>query len=161
MNYYYLDANVVVKYYLDEPASTWVRQLIEARDVIGRPAHVLFSAMITITEVSAAIGIIQRVGRISKRQRDIAFKRFMNESSRYQFIPVTDSLLVQAANLAQQHPLKAYDAVQLAGALFIKARVESNGHSLTFISGDKQLLRAAQAEGLHIDNPFDHTDLDP
>jgi len=54
MNYYYLDANVVVKYYLDEPGSTWVRQLIEAQDVIGRPAHVFFSAMITITEVSAA-----------------------------------------------------------------------------------------------------------
>ncbi len=160
MNYYYLDANVVVKYYLDEPASTWVRKLIEARDVTGRPAHILFSAMITITEVSAAIGIIQRVGRISKRQRDIVFKRFMNDGSRYQFIPVTDSLLVQAANLAQQHPLKAYDAVQLAAALFIKARVESNGHSLTFISGDKQLLRAAKAEGLQIDNPFDHTDLD-
>ena len=156
-----MDANVVVKYYLDEPGSTWIRQLIEARDVIGRPAHVFFSAMITITEVSAAIGIIQRVGRISKRQRNIAFKRFMNESSRYQFIPVTDSLLVQAANLAQQHPLKAYDAVQLAAALFIKARVESNGHSLTFISGDKKLLRAAKAEGLQIDNPFDHTDLDP
>lgn len=156
-----MDANVVVKYYLDEPGSTWIRQLIEARDVIGRPAHVFFSAMITITEVSAAIGIIQRVGRISKRQRNIAFKRFMNESSRYQFIPVTDSLLVQAANLAQQHPLKAYDAVQLAAALFIKARVESNGHSLTFISGDKKLLTAAKAEGLQIDNPFDHTDLDP
>ena len=23
MNYYYLDANVVVKYYLDEPGSSW------------------------------------------------------------------------------------------------------------------------------------------
>ena len=85
----------------------------------------------------------------------------MSESSRYQFIPVTGSLLVQAAKLAQQHPLKAYDAVQLAAALFIKARVESNGHSLTFISGDKKLLRAAEAEGLKIENPFDHTDLDP
>lgn len=114
-----------------------------------------------MTEVSAAFGIIHRVGRLSRRQSRLAFQRFMNERARYQFVPVTDALLVQAADLTQQHPLRAYDAVQLAAGLLVERRLQRVGESLTFVSGDRQLLRAATAEGLSTDNPFDHTDLDP
>ena len=85
-----------------------------------------FSATLVITEVSAALSILHRVGRISKRQHTIAFQRFMNESKlRYQFIPASNPLVIQAAHLAQQHPLKAYDALHLAAALVLKKRLDS------------------------------------
>ena len=32
MTLYYFDASAVVKYYVTEPGSTWVRQLVEERD---------------------------------------------------------------------------------------------------------------------------------
>jgi len=61
-----------------------------------------------------------------------------------------------AAELAQTHPLKAYDAVQLAVALRYAATLASSQILLTFVSGDRALLTAARAEGLVTDNPFDH-----
>ena len=61
-----------------------------------------------------------------------------------------------AAQLTQRHPLKAYDAVQLAVALRQNRALALVERSLIFVSGDKTLLSAAQAEGLATDNPFDH-----
>ena len=62
----------------------------------------------------------------------------------------------EAALLTQRHPLKAYDAVQLAVALRQNRALATVKQSLIFVSGDKTLLAAAKAEGLDIDNPFDH-----
>jgi predicted nucleic acid-binding protein len=61
---------------------------------------------------------------------------------------------VPAADLTQHHPLKAYDAVQLAVALRYGPVLA--GHPFTFVSGDDTLLAAARAEELSIENPFDH-----
>jgi len=61
-----------------------------------------------------------------------------------------------ATELTQQYPLKAYDAVQLAVALRYRQVLARYKLALTFVSGDGQLLAAAEAEGLAVDNPFDH-----
>jgi len=58
------------------------------------------------------------------------------------------------ADLTQRHPLKAYDAVQLAVALRYGPIL--SGHPFTFVSGDSTLLAAVHAEGLVTENPFDH-----
>lgn len=64
MPVYYLEPSALVKYYVTEPGSTWVRQLVDGE------ANVLVSAEITITEVAVALGVIARMGSISRRQRD-------------------------------------------------------------------------------------------
>jgi hypothetical protein len=57
--------------------------------------------------------------------------------------------------------LKAYDAVQLTAGLSLNARLSRHNTPLTFVSGDAILVAAAEAEGLAVDNPFWHIDLDP
>jgi hypothetical protein len=52
--------------------------------------------------------------------------------------------------------LKAYDAVQLAVALRQTTNLTPFHIPLIFVSGDRTLLAAAQAERLLTDNPFDH-----
>ncbi len=47
-------------------------------------------------------------------------------------------------------------AMQLSLALHANALLNADGLSLTLVSGDDQLLQAAQAEGLATDNPFAH-----
>ncbi len=64
MPVYYLESSALVKYYVTEPGSTWVRQVVDAEE------NVLVSAEITIAEVAAALGVITRIGRISRHQRD-------------------------------------------------------------------------------------------
>ena len=42
MAVYYFDASAVVKYYVTEPGSAWVRQLMEARDPgTGQALHLV------------------------------------------------------------------------------------------------------------------------
>jgi predicted nucleic acid-binding protein len=75
---------------------------------------------------------------------------------RYAIIPLTSEDFETAAHFTQQHPLKAYDAVQLAIALRYHRLLTGSPHPCIFVSGDASLLNAARAEGLSTDNPFDH-----
>jgi hypothetical protein len=61
-----------------------------------------------------------------------------------------------AATLVGRHPLRAYDAIQLATALdYLKTRAPDRAR-FRFLTADDQLERAAQAEGLKTDNPNRH-----
>ncbi len=59
-------------------------------------------------------------------------------------------LLELAGLLLLVHPLRAYDAVQLASAMLAQFRLETA--SLVFLTADDRLLTAAAAEGLLTDN---------
>lgn len=156
MALYYFDASAVVKYYVPEPGSTWVRQLLDAQDSGSAPArHLILVAEVTRVEVAAGLAILERVGRIRRAQRVREYQRFTSHlSQRYAIIPLTTNDYVTVAHLTQHHPLKAYDAVQLAVAL--RYGLVLAEHPFTFVSGDATLLTAARAEGLATESPFDH-----
>ncbi|WP_445241307.1 type II toxin-antitoxin system VapC family toxin [Microcoleus vaginatus] len=77
---------------------------------------------------------------------------FENE---YRVIDVDQTLIETATALVMQHPLRAYDSVQLASALrFQSTTLLSQPETrLVFVSADNPLLDIAQSEGLAIDNP--------
>jgi uncharacterized protein len=156
MAVYYFDASAVVKYYVTEPGSGWVRQLIDAQDPgTGHAHHLILVAEVTRVEVAAGLAAIERVGRIRRAQRVREYQRFTSHLiQRYAIVPLTTDDCGTAAHLTQQHPLKAYDAVQLAVALRY-GRVVA-GQPFTFVSGDATLLTATRAEGLTAETPFDH-----
>lgn len=158
MALYYLDASALVKYYILEPGSTWVRALINAMDAQSQqPVHTIFIADISAAEVASAFAVLYRTGRVRRPVWDGAFDQFMDDiDSRYQLIHASRDDFFAAAVLTQHHPLKAYDAVQLAVALRYSRVLAAQQLFLTFVSGDNALLAAAQAEGLTTDNPFDH-----
>jgi predicted nucleic acid-binding protein len=98
---YDLEPSALVKYYVTEPGSTWVRQLVDEE------ANVLASAEITIAEVAAALGIIARMGRIRRRQRDAFWGRFTRDLlRRYEFLPTRRTIITRAAALCLKHPLR-------------------------------------------------------
>lgn len=153
---YYFDTSAVVKYYVTEPGSTWVRQLIEEQyPQNGQAQHVILISEITRVEVAAGLAIIERVGRIRRTEREREYRRFISQLvQRYTVIPVTTETLETAARLTQPYPLKAYDAVQLATALHVRQALADQ--LLTFVCGDRSLLAAAQSEQLTVENPFEH-----
>ena len=113
MALYYFDASALVKYYVTEPGSIWIRQLIDAQDsATGQPHHIILLAEITRVEVAAGLAVIERIGRIRKAARDHAYRRFISQLiHRYAIIPLVAEDFENAAYLTQYHPLKAYDAV--------------------------------------------------
>lgn len=61
-----------------------------------------------------------------------------------------------AGQLVNQHPLRAYDAVQLAAALNLQGQLSPpDVASFTFLT-DSRLLAIAQAENLLADDPNLH-----
>ena len=162
MTIYYFDASALVKYYVLEPGSNWVRKLVESLTTDGQSrANIILIAEVSLTETAAAFAVLHRTRRISRRTRDGVFRAFMNDitSGVFRVTPVLTNDFHLAAHLTQSHPLKTYDAVQLAVALRQNEVLVANGLTLIFISGDHTQLDAAQAEGLSTDNLFDHVSL--
>jgi len=157
MSFYYFDASTLVKQYVTEPGSTWVRELLGRTDTDGKRGNTVCIAEVSVVEVAAALAILARTNHIRLRDRDLAYRRFINDTAHlYYLVPVRTNDFHAAARLIQRHPLKAYDAIQLAVALRHHQALARRKLDLIFVSGDKQQLRAAAAEGLATDNPFDH-----
>ena len=140
---------------LNRAAPGYVSSSESGTQELARPVMSSLVAEITRVEVAAGLAVIERVGRIKRSERDREYRRFTSQlTHRYAIIPLITSDLATAADLTQHHPLKAYDAVQLAVALRYRRILAA--HQLTFVSSDNTLIIAAQAEGLSTDNPFDH-----
>ena len=160
MPVFYLEPSALVKYYVTEPGSTWIRQVVDEAE------NVLVCAEITIAEVAAALGVIARVGRISHRQRDVFWGQFRRDLlRRYEFLPTRRTIINRAAALCLKHPLRGFDAIHLASGLRLRETLEQQGAlddalSSTYVTSDDRLVTAAQAEALTVANPFWHTDLD-
>lgn len=154
----YLDASAVVKYYVLEPGSTWVRDMLNTSDELtGASLNTAIIADVSIAEVAAAFAVLHRHGILRRRTLNIIFDHFMDDVlHRYYLAGTTREHFFDAARLTQQHPLKAYDAVQLAVALHQQRALRTVHQTLTFVSGDQKQLAAASAEGLSVENPFDH-----
>ena len=63
---------------------------------------------------------------------------------------VTEAVVEEAAALLDRHALRAYDAVQLAGCLSLREKLNE---SPSFVCFDRQLVRAAEREGLTVFDP--------
>ena len=156
MTIYYVEPSALVKYYVTEPGSTWVRALVDTTE-----DNVLVTAEITIAEVSAALAVIARVGRISRRQRDELWGKFKRDLlTCYECLPTHRTIINLAAELCQKHPLRRFDAIHLASGLQLQETLaqQEEGVTITYVTGDDPLVTAAQTEGLTVDNPFWHTD---
>lgn len=149
MTTYYLDSSAVVKRYVAETGSDWVRALCQ-------DAHnALFLAELTLAEVSSAFARRGRRGEITAEDRRTYLDLFIYDCAyRYHLIPVERSTIERAVDLAQQHYLRGYDAVQLACALAANDHLLAAGlPALTFVSADDELVAAATAQRLLAENP--------
>jgi uncharacterized protein len=146
----FFDSSSLVKRYAQETGTNWVFSLI-------RPStkNRLYLARITGVEVVAALTKRMRTGSLTQVATNKAIARFEREfSNRYVLVDASPIIISNAMNLAKNHTLRGYDAVQLASALQANAdRISVGGSPLTFISADNHLNSAATAEGLTVDNP--------
>jgi len=158
MAHYYFDASALVKYYIREPGSAWVREIADTLlpgSVVRR--HTIFIGDVSAAETAAAFAILRRTERIGKRLWDESFDRLMADvGTRFILLGTQRDDFFAAAYLTRRYPLKAYDAVQLAVALRQQHTLMAYRFAVCFVSGDGRLLEAAQAEGLQVENPFDH-----
>ena len=153
MTIYYLDASAIATRYLQESGSQWVTALWKRAGEIS-----LFSAALVNVEVVCALSRAQREERIGMRRRNESAAVFALEAQQnLEGITVSADILQSAHRLALRHPLRAYDAIHLATALELAERMLWAGlPAPIFVSADGNLLVAARAEGLVVENPNEH-----
>ena len=153
MSAFFFDSSGIVKRFVNEAGSAWTINLIKPLS-----GNRIYIARITHAEVVSAIERRRRDNSLSTAHADKALLRFERSlAGRYLFVEIRPIVVETAASLAKKHPLRGFDSVQLAAALFANAQRLSIGASaLTFISADNRLNNAAQAEGLATDNPNNH-----
>jgi uncharacterized protein len=145
---WFTDSSALVKRYVKEPGSKWVRREITH--------HQVLIAQITPVEIVAALRKRFRQGDISEFACYQARKRFLTHLAKRQFriVEVSSDIINKSLRVAFDRDLRAYDAVQLATAL--NAAKADDKARFVFITADTNLERAGVAEGIKTDNPLNH-----
>jgi uncharacterized protein len=147
---YFLDASALAKRYLAEKGSTWVRGITDP--VAGNNCWI---CTVSGVEVLSALYRRARMGAIAlaqARRMDIQFRNDM--ATNLQGIEPIPMVILDAMRLITTYPLRAYDAMQLAAALYLRSRNAAAGLTAPiFVVSDHELTRAAAAEGLTTDDP--------
>lgn len=149
----FFDTSALAKAYLPEVGSNWVRT-----QVAPATANRIVVLRLTEVELTSAVTRRRRSGLLSVDAAEVALAEFRADLAREFFvIPLAASILAEAVLLVERYGLRAYDAVQLAGACETqRQRVIAGLPALTFVSSDNELNAAAIAEGFVIENPLEH-----
>lgn len=149
----FLDSSGLVKRYVTEIGSPWVRDL-------NAPAagHSRYIAQITGAEMVAAVTRRRNRGDLTPAEAATALTDIQDDFERdYLPLEVTLPRVREAMSLAERHGLRGYDAVQLAMALFLRDQCRAAGLAdPTLVAADGDMNAAARAEGLTVDDPNDH-----
>jgi uncharacterized protein len=147
---YFADSSALVKKYVLERGSNWIRTLTHPTS--GDVIHVSRLARV---EVISAL-----VRRLRGTATAVSQTALLTASVRYDFdylfdiVEPTRATLDESADLAERHWLRAYDAAHLATALRLsRRRLARSLAPLTLISADAELNAAAYAEGLSVEDP--------
>ena len=153
MTTYYLDTSALCKRYVQETGTAWVRALVAPAS-----GHMLLTARITMVEIYSALARRRRDGSVPAADCNVAAQAFTAQSAtEYEFVELDLGIVTLTRDLLERHPLRAYDAVQLASALVANQALQAARlPSLAFLSADDSLNAAADAEGLVTNNPNDH-----
>ena len=153
MSHYYLDASALVKRYVDEAGSDWVRSLVDPAQ-----SALLYISRLAIVEVISAFARRVRDGSLSREEFAAARDAFRGDCvHQYQVMPATLTIVDLACALLERRALRALDATHVATALTAQRFLDAQGYSpLTFVSGDDRLNHGAAVEGLTAMNPNQH-----
>jgi len=144
---YYLDSSALVKLYIRELGTE--QMLALAARKAGHQLAVLALAQV---EVRSAFRKRQRAGEMGNQLADellAAFQRHLE--SRFIRQVLTDAILDLACELLDRHSLTSFDAVQLAG--YFAVRTAAGNDVPVLASADRELLAAAEAEGIPVFDP--------
>jgi hypothetical protein len=120
---------------------------------VRRSSNLVVSGLARV-ETPAALWRKHRLGELSADDASVLVEEFEwdwhgepGAEQRFAVVAVTDEILEEAARSVARHPLRAFDAVQLASALAARA---ADPEMTTFACFDEALADAALAEGFRL-----------
>jgi predicted nucleic acid-binding protein len=134
----FLDSSAFVKRYVRERGSDAVARLF-------RPGSKLSASSLALVEITAALFKRARSGDLTTELAQRHAARLSADLEEVYVVDVRGPVLDLATELVSRHPLRAYDAVQLASAMRLR---RAAAVPVTFVCADATLTAVAVAEGL-------------
>jgi predicted nucleic acid-binding protein len=148
---YFADTSALVKRYVNEVGSGYVRNLVATADTI------FYQSFLTPLEMTSTFYRRHRMHELSAEELTLVLQAYAGHSHKeYTLIPYSETLLNTAGTLIARHPLRALDALQLAAALSLRNTFPADAQPPTFLSADDRLIVVARHEHLLNDNPNAH-----
>lgn len=147
MTLYYLDTSALVKLYVRE---TGTEQMLR---LASRAADNQFAVLaLAQVEVRSALRRRARAGEIESTVSDQLAESFQRDlEGVFLRQSLTEAMLDVACAMVDRHSLYALDAIQLAG--YMALRTSYGANVPVFVSADRGLLKAAEAESIPILDP--------
>lgn len=136
----YLDTSSLVKLYAPESESATVKRLVAAADVTA-------TSRVAYVETRAAFARKRREQSVSLKDYRTLVQDFDQDWESYFIVDVSEALVKTAAQLAEKHALRGYDAIHLASAVIVHGQGD---RSVNFSCFDARLSRAARRERLNV-----------
>lgn len=133
----YFDTSAVVPLLIEEVGTSRCEEHWSAADR-------LVSVRLLRVEAHAALAQATRQDRLTAQQLRSAVRALDTLIAQLDVLDIDDDLTRSAAEVAERHGLRAYDAVHLAAALAV------DDEDLVLVTGDHALASAAAAAGLPV-----------
>ena len=139
---YYIDTSALVKYYVPEVGTEFVKYLID--DSVG--SDTFHTSFLTVLEFASALW---RHQRITSSAAISALNSFGEDAKRFfRFWPVQHELITEALSEVQRFRLRSNDMIHLISAQNI-ARVDGNIAETIIVTSDRELIAASNSAGLN------------
>ena len=160
MNYFWLDANAIVKQYVTEIGTPLINHLF-SRVSLNR----IFCLFDSMDETRHVFVRKKNDGRITITEFNQAIQRFKTQfidQIKVKQVNPTQNQKIASRPLIEVHSINSTDAYILQCALDEADKLRTAGDDLIFVSSDRRPLTAATNEGLLTFNPEtgNQTDLD-
>jgi predicted nucleic acid-binding protein len=133
VTHYFLDTSALVKRYVtDEVGHAWMTSLF-----VPTAGNTILIAEIALAETVCTFCLMARgtPPRVSVPDRDALISLFRDHDARreYYIVPVGRDIFLRAGDLSRAHPLRTYDAVQLACAFQARDDARTAGVASTHL----------------------------
>jgi uncharacterized protein len=132
----YLDTSSLVKIYLEEAYSDFVREWAGAAEAIA-------TSRVAYPEALSAFARRKSEGDLEPHAFELLQEVLASDWPSFVLLPVKER---RAGTLAVRHLLRGFDAIHLAAAADLQETLP--GDNVIFSSFDTKLLKAARAEGI-------------
>ncbi len=150
---YFCDSSAIVKRYATELGSDWVDAICD-----DSTENIIALSQIGLVEVCAALAAKHRAKAINTEEYERTLADFITDANQsYLSVAIDSKTIDLAIDLTRRQKLRGCDAVHLASALVLNAKlVEQELAPLIFVVADVDLLKAASSEKLLVENPNEH-----
>lgn len=144
----FFDTSALARRYVPfEPGAQRVRALCRRSS-----GNVVFISRLAPIEMASALNRRLREGSLDLDQRNRVWRLFRyHERSQYRVLTFDEDIYRQAERLLFAHRLRAYDALQLACAMYAATMLAGFAAAFRFCTADRGQALAAADEGLIVE----------